>query len=84
MDVTILEFHLDDARFNAPFAGDTGNDESDADDEAAAAPGGGGFDPRPLIVIAVLAGLALLAKFLRSGDGVEVEVDDDGIEIEEA
>ena len=81
MDVTILEFNLDDARFNAPFAGGESEDE-DGDDEPAAA-SGSGFDFRPVAVIAVLVGLAVLAKYLRSGDGVEVEVDD-GIEIEEA
>jgi hypothetical protein len=81
MDVTILEFDLDDAQFNAPFAGG-GSEDEDGDDEPAAA-SGGGFDFRPVAVIAVLVGLAVLAKYLRSGDGVEVEVDD-GIEIEEA
>jgi hypothetical protein len=98
MDVTILELHLDGAQFNAPFAGGSGDSGkgdasasdaagNDADDDARDEVAAGkptGIDPKPIAVIVVLVGLALLARFLRSGDGVEVEVDDDGIEIEEA
>ena len=83
MDLTILAVNLDDAQFNAPFAG--GSEEgaaTDTDDDAAAS--GRRFDPRVLVVLVVLAGLAVLAKYLRSSDGVEVEVDDDRIEVEEA
>ena len=80
MDVTILEFHLDDARFNAPFAGGDAKDDADTDDEVAGA-SDGGFDPKPLVVIAVLAGLALLARYLRSREDGGVEVGSDELEI---
>ena len=84
MDLTILAINVDDAQFNAPFAG--GSEEgaatdTDDDDDAAS---GRRFDPRALVVLVILAGLAVLAKYLRSSDGVEVEVDDDRIEVEEA
>jgi len=82
MDVTILKLDLEDAQFNAPFAGSE-EDEPD-EEESSGTAGGSGFDLRPIAVIATLAGLAALAAYLRSGDGVEVEVDDEGIEIEEA
>jgi len=80
MDLTILELHLDNARFNAPFA--AGEETPTGDDESVDT-SGGGFDPRVLVVIAVLGGLAVLAKYLRSGEGVDVEVDD-GVEIEQS
>lgn len=88
MDVTILRIDLGDAEFNAPFAagGDGGeNDDGENDDEEneVADTPGTGIDPRPVVAIAVLLVLALLARYLRSGEE-EVDLEADELEIEES
>jgi hypothetical protein len=87
MDVTILELDLEDAQFNAPFAGEVEGDAGDTDDEEEDEGAGAsrpGFDARPLAVIAVLAGLVVLARYLRSDDDGGVEIEADEVEIEES
>lgn len=87
MDVTILELNLEDAQFNAPFAGDVeeeAGDTDDGDDEEDAGASGPGFDAGPVAVIAVLAGLVVLARYLRSDDDGGVEIEADEVEIEES
>lgn len=85
MDVTILELDLEDAQFNAPFAGEVEGDAGDTDDEdEGAGASRPGFDARPLAVIAVLAGLVVLARYLRSDDDGGVEIEADEVEIEES
>jgi hypothetical protein len=74
MDLTIFEVHLDGSTFNAPFASgeespDAGDEREDEESDAGAA--GSGLDPRPLLVVAVLLGLALLARYLRSDEPEE-------------
>jgi hypothetical protein len=89
MDVTILELDLENAQFNAPFAGDVEEDAGDTDDEdededEGAGASRPGFDARPLAAIAVLAGLVVLARYLRSDDDEGVEIEADELEIEES
>ncbi|MFB6295623.1 MAG: hypothetical protein ABEH66_02125 [Halobacteriales archaeon] len=84
MDLTILEIHLDDAAFNPPLSGGDGED----DDDRAGAPadsttGGAASVARLLGTVAVLLGLALLARYLRSGEEEDLPAADD-VEIAEA
>ena len=60
MDVTILKLDLGDAEFNAPFAAGEGDEESDDEETGAAGTSGDGVDPKPVVAIAVLVGLAVL------------------------
>jgi hypothetical protein len=82
MDVTILKLDLGDAEFNAPFAtkSDTESDgdgpTEDEENEAAGATDGG-IDPKPVVALVVLAALALVGWYLRSGE------DDPGVEADE-
>ena len=85
MDITVLELHLPDAQFNAPFAGRSSDDgseghgeepsvaEFDVEDDA----GSGGRSG--LVALVVLAGLAALTWYLRSG-----RTESDEIEPEES
>jgi hypothetical protein len=84
MDLTILEIHLDDAAFNAPLSGgDEQEDEDRASAPADTTTGGPATVPRLLGVVAVLLGLALLARYLRSGEGEDLPAADD-VQIAEA
>lgn len=88
MDVTILKLDLGDAEFNAPFA--TGGDGEESDDEEsddeepeAVDTSETGAGLRPVAAVAVLAGLAVLGWYLRSGDE-SAETEADELEIEES
>jgi hypothetical protein len=83
MDVTILRIDLGDAEFNAPFAAGEGSEEDDDEESGATDTSGVGIDPRPVVAIAVLLGLALLARYLRSGEE-DVEIEADELELEES
>lgn len=69
MDITLLELHLPNAEFNAPFAGrtspasesDAAADDSRTDRDPSARLG-------PLAVLLGVAGLALLSRYLRGGE----------------
>lgn len=72
MDLTIFEIHLDGASFNAPFSSGNGSAGEEADEgpgtsETTTGEGASGTSLRPLLGVAVLIGLALLARYLRSG-----------------
>ncbi|MFB6228886.1 MAG: hypothetical protein ABEH88_10055 [Halobacteriales archaeon] len=82
MDVTILKLDLGDAEFNAPFAAGEVEEESDDEENGAGATPGDGVDPTPVVVIAVLVGLAVLGWYLRSGDDAEVGTDE--LEVEKS
>jgi len=88
MELTIFEINLDGAQFNAPFAGEDetdGADDAGEDDDDQTGPSvPRGFDPRPVLVIAVLLGMALLARYLRSDEDGDLEIEADEIEIEES
>ncbi len=74
MDVTLFELHLPDAEFNAPYSRgiDTaGPAEFEADDER-----GGSSRLGPLAALVGLAGLALLARYLRGGDAEQATLDE--------
>jgi hypothetical protein len=67
MDITLLELHLHDAEFNAPFA----SQSADGDGEPAAAEpetdddGASGRSPGPLFGLLAVAGLAIAVRYLR-------------------
>lgn len=88
MDVTILKLDLGDAEFNAPFATnetDKGGDSGEGTDNEENEAGGtadGGFDPKPVVALAVLAVFALVGWYLRS-DEDDPEIEADELEIEE-
>lgn len=71
MDVTLFEVHLEDAEFNAPFAGREAGDEAAAGASDAepteASKGGSGRRLRPLLGLFALIGLAVVARYLRGG-----------------
>jgi hypothetical protein len=78
MELTFFEIHLDGSTFNAPFTRDgesVDGDEADESSGIAIAEGESGGGLRPLLAVAVLVGLALLARYLRS-DGKEADVDE--------
>ena len=81
MDVTLFELHFPDAEFNAPFSrGRPSAGAPDADDEpaeeASAEPGPSGSRFAPLGALAALAGLALLARYLRGGEAEQATLDE--------
>jgi hypothetical protein len=78
MELTFFEIHLDGSTFNAPFTGDDESADGDEVDESsgiAVAEGESGGGLRPLLAVAVLLGLALLARYLRSDEG-EADADE--------
>lgn len=72
MEITIFEVHLPEAQFNAPFASGSKRDEAATEAETPAASGGG---PKlaPLAVLAVLLGLAALARYLKRPTQTELD-----------
>lgn len=89
MDLTLFELHLEDATFNAPFSGNADEESAESTPRSDSAGGGddaSGLDPRPWAALAVLVGLALLAKYLRSQEKEDEQADPsaDKITIEES
>lgn len=81
MDITVLELHVPEANFNAPFAGRSSKDEHDGsdDEDRIAADVETGTDESSggaskLVAFGVVLGLAVLAWYLRSGSGSGEEV----------
>ena len=76
MDVTLLELHLPNAEFNAPFSSGSrpsadaaAAGEADADPSTAARLG-------PVAALLGLVGLALLARHLRGGEADQTRLDE--------
>lgn len=86
VDITLFELHLPDASFNAPFSGsapdaaetedETSIDVSGSDD--AESESSGGSPGGAIAALLVMAGIALVAWYVRGGDASE----EDELEIE--
>ena len=75
MDITLFELHLPDAEFNAPFAGRTSPAPEEAPTDDAASEGDGARFA-PLLALVALAGLALLARYLRGTGADQTTLDE--------
>ena len=75
MDVTLLEIHLPNAEFNAPFAGrrSVEGDEEPAEPAEAEDPS---VRLGPVAGLLGLVGLALLARYLRGGEADRSTLDE--------
>lgn len=78
MDITLLELHLHDTEFNAPFASrsadadaDTATGEQASDDDAER-----GRSPGPLFGLLALAGLAIAVRYLRGRETQQSTLDE--------
>jgi len=79
MNVTLFEVHLEDAEFNAPFAGREGAaDVAEAADEepTEGTSSGSGRRLRPLFGLLALVGLAVAARYLRGGAASSAETEE--------
>jgi hypothetical protein len=76
MDVTLLELHVSDAEFNAPFSGRSPGADESRPDPASAPDDGPTQRLRPLAALLALVGLALVARYLRGGEAEQVTLDE--------
>lgn len=68
MDVTILEVHLPEAEFNAPFARGEAESSADAGPEVEE-PSDTGSEGLAIAAVLTIVGLAVLSWLLRKSDG---------------
>lgn len=78
MDITVLELHLHDAEFNAPFASRSGdeNSEPSAPEPAADEETDRDRNPGPLFGLLALAGVALAVRYLRGREPEQSTLDE--------
>jgi len=78
MDFTFLELHLPDVEFNAPFPGQSeeqGTERTAAETDSAATEAAASRIG-PLLGLVTLAGLALVARYLRGGRSEQSTLDE--------
>ena len=78
MDITLFELHLPGAEFNAPYAGHTGarRGRSETDKPSDDGPANEPSEAGALVALAALAGIALLAWYLRREPAHDANVDE--------
>lgn len=78
MEITLFEFHLDDATIDTPFGIDAGDESAPSQSEEDERSSGLILPLVPLLGVAIVVGLVLLRRMLRSDD-VDVEITEPSI-----
>lgn len=75
MDITIFEVHLPNAQFNAPFSSGSETEASAEEPEPDTVTESGGEGPKlaPIAMLAILLGLAALARYLKRPSQAELD-----------
>ncbi|MFB6361951.1 MAG: hypothetical protein ABEH59_11600 [Halobacteriales archaeon] len=77
MDITLLELHLHDAEFNAPFSNRSANGDAESSAEPDPADDAeGSRSPGPLFGLLALAGLAIAVRYLRGRETHQSTLDE--------